>query len=233
MSPRGGSPAGRIVACVSPAQRPQTQQERRDTGPLTPKGRERRGEILRAARKVFEEHGFLDTRVADIVAAAGVAQGTFYSYFDSKEAVFTEVAQQVVETMMQGLHTEYVPDLDPVERIRRAMVRFVEAFRPNAVMIGLIEQVGTFTPEMRRLRLALRQSFVDRSARGIRRMQVDGIADPDLDPVMLAEVLGAMVDQTCYIWFFLGKEFDSHAVVESLTAVWAGAIGIGRASGPR
>jgi AcrR family transcriptional regulator len=221
MSPRGGSTAGRVVAGASPSQR-----ERRDAGPLTPKGRERRSEILRAARKVFEERGFLDTRVADIVTAAGVAQGTFYSYFNSKEAVFAEVAQQVVESMMEGLHTDFVPDIDPVERIRRAMVRFVEGFRPNAVMIGLIEQVGTFTPEMRGLRLALRQSFVDRSARGIRRMQADGIADPDQDPVLLAEVLGAMVDQTCYLWFFLGKEFDSHAVVESLTTVWARGIGV-------
>jgi AcrR family transcriptional regulator len=221
MSPRGGSTTGRVVAGASPSQR-----ERRDVGPLTPKGRERRSEILRAARKVFEERGFLETRVADIVAAAGVAQGTFYSYFNSKEAVFAEVAQQVVETMMEGLHTDFVPDLDPVERIRRAMVRFVEGFRPNAVMIGLIEQVGTFTPEMRGLRLALRQSFVDRSARGIRRMQADGIADPNLDPVLLAEVLGAMVDQTCYLWFFLGKEFDSQAVVESLTTVWARGIGV-------
>ncbi|MFY9927362.1 MAG: TetR/AcrR family transcriptional regulator [Streptosporangiaceae bacterium] len=221
MSPRGGSTAGRVVASASPSQR-----ERRDAGPLTPKGRERRSEILRAARKVFEERGFLETRVADIVAAAGVAQGTFYSYFNSKEAVFAEVAEQVVETMMEGLHTDFVPDIDPVERIRRAMVRFVEGFRPNAVMIGLIEQVGTFTPEMRSLRLALRQSFVDRSARGIRRMQADGIADPDLDPVLLAEVLGAMVDQTCYLWFFLGKEFDSQAVVEALTTVWARGIGV-------
>ncbi len=221
MSPRGGSTAGRVVAGVSPSQR-----ERRNAGPLTPKGRERRSEILRAARKVFEERGFLDTRVADIVAAAGVAQGTFYSYFNSKEAVFAEVAQQVVESMMEGLHTDFVPDIDPVERIRRAMVRFVEGFRPNAVMIGLIEQVGTFTPEMRGLRLALRQSFVDRSARGIRRMQADGTADPNQDPVLLAEVLGAMVDQTCYLWFFLGKEFDSHAVVESLTTVWARGIGV-------
>ena len=221
MSPRGGSPAGRVVAGASASQR-----ERRDTGPLTPKGRERRSEILRVARKVFEERGFLDTRVADIVAAAGVAQGTFYSYFDSKEAVFAEVAQQVVETMMGELHTDFVPDIDPVERIRRAMVRFIESFRANAVMMGLIEQVGTFTPDMRGLRLALRQSFVDRSARGIRRMQADGIADENLDPVLLAEVLGAMVDQTCYIWFFLGKEFDSQAVVESLTTVWARGIGI-------
>jgi len=221
MSPRGGSQAGRVVAGVSASQR-----ERRDAGPLTPKGRERRSEILRVARKVFEERGFLDTRVADIVAAAGVAQGTFYSYFDSKEAVFAEVAQQVVETMMGELHTDFVPDIDPVERIRRAMVRFIESFRANAVMMGLIEQVGTFTPDMRGLRLALRQSFVDRSARGIRRMQADGIADENLDPVLLAEVLGAMVDQTCYIWFFLGKEFDSEAVVESLTTVWARGIGI-------
>ncbi len=221
MSPRGGSAAGRVVAGVSVSQR-----ERRDAGPLTPKGRERRSEILRVARKVFEERGFLDTRVADIVAAAGVAQGTFYSYFDSKEAVFAEVAQQVVETMMSELHTEFVPDIDPVERIRRAMVRFIEAFRANAVMMGLIEQVGTFTPDMRGLRLALRQSFVDRSARGIARMQADGIADENLDPVLLAEVLGAMVDQTCYIWFFLGKEFDAEAVVESLTTVWARGIGI-------
>ena len=192
-------------------------------------------ESLKDGRKVYFEGRLVEdfeSEPALAVPLQAIADG-FYSYFDSKEAVFTEVAQQVVETMMEGLHTDFVPDLDPVERIRRAMARFVEAFRPNAMMIGLIEQVGTFTPEMRRLRLALRQSFVDRSARGIRRMQADGIADPDLDPVMLAEVLGAMVDQTCYIWFFLGKEFDSHAVVESLTTVWARGIGMGRAAEPR
>lgn len=221
MSPRGGSPKGRAVIGASASQK-----ERRGIGPMTPKGRERRTEILRAARKVFEERGFLDTRVADIVTAADVAQGTFYTYFDSKEAVFAEVARQVIEHMMDDLHTEYVADMEPVERIRRAMVRFIDAFRPNAVMIGLIEQVGTFTPEMRRLRLQLRESFVDRTARGIRRQQDEGIADPDVDAELLAEILGAMVDQTCYIWFFLGKEFDHDAVVESLTTVWSRGIGI-------
>lgn len=221
MSPRGGSPRGRPVIGPSASQK-----ERRDAGPMTSRGHERRNAILRAARKVFEERGFLDTRVADIVAAADVAQGTFYTYFDSKEAVFAEVAQQVIDTMLDDLHTEYIADLDPVERIRRAMVRFIDAFRPNAVMIGLIEQVGTFSPEMRRLRLALRESFVDRSARGIRRLQAAGIADPHLDPVMFAEVLGAMVDQSCYIWFVLGKEFDAEAVLESLTTVWARGIGV-------
>lgn len=221
MSPRGGSANGR--GAISPSA---SQKERRGIGPITPKGRERRNEILRAARTVFEGRGFVDTRVADIVAAADVAQGTFYTYFDSKEAVFAEVAQQVIDTMMDDLHTEYVPDMDPVERVRRALERFIDAFRPNAVMIGLIEQVGTFTPEMRKLRLHLRESFVDRSARGIRRMQSEGVADPKVDPVMMAEVLGAMVDQICYVWLFLGKEFDADKAIEALTTVWARGIGV-------
>lgn len=221
MGVRVGSRKGGTVIAIS-----QSQKERRDTGPLTTRGRERRDEILRAARKVFEERGYLDTRVADIVAAAEVAQGTFYTYFGSKEAVFAEVAHEVIGGMMEALHTTYVVDLDPVERIRRAMIRFIDAFQPNAWLIGLVEQVSTFTPETRQLRLALRQSFVDRSAHGIRRMQEDGIADPELDPVMLAEVLGAMVDQTCYNWFFLGKDFDAGATVEALTTVWARGIGI-------
>lgn len=216
MSPRGGN-----RAAISPSA---SQRERREVGPITPKGRERRAEILRAARKVFEEQGFLDTRVADIVAAAGVAQGSFYTYFDSKEAVFTEVAEQVVETMMNDLRGKGDQDVEPVDRVRRDITRYVEAFRPNAVMIGLIQQVGTLTPEMRQLRLAARESFVDRAAHAIRRMQAAGVADPGVDPKMLAEVLGAMVDETFYMWFFLGKDFDADAVIDALTTVWTRAV---------
>ena len=40
------------------------------------------------------------------------AHYTFYSYFHSKETVCTEVAQRVVKTMMESLHTEFVPGLD-------------------------------------------------------------------------------------------------------------------------
>jgi AcrR family transcriptional regulator len=68
------------------------QQERRETGPLTGKGQARKAALLDAAARVFERRGFLDTRVADIVAEAKVAQGTFYTYFDSKDAVFQAVA---------------------------------------------------------------------------------------------------------------------------------------------
>lgn len=192
---------------------------------MTSKGHERRGEILTAARRVFEERGYADTRVADIVAQAKVAQGTFYTYFDSKESVFTEIARAVTGDMLQILYAERASG-SPRDRVRFGLKRFIEAFRPNAVFMGLLEQVGTYTPEMADMRLSLREAFVERSARGIEHMQKEGVADLSVDPVLTAEVLGAMVDQTCYIWLSLGKEFDEGEVLEVLTSIWARAIGL-------
>lgn len=220
MSARGGSTPGRAVAGATA-----TQAARRDAGPMTTKGHERRSEILAAARRVFERLGYLETRVADIVKEAKVAQGTFYTYFDSKEAVFAELAQLNTEAMLDTLKAERATG-SPRERVRHGLQRFIIAFRPNAAFQRLLEQVGTSSPAMGELRLALREAFVQRSALGIQHMQEEGHADPNVDPVMTAEVLGAMVDQTCYMWLSLGKDYDEGAVLDSLTMVWSRAIGL-------
>ena len=200
------------------------QQERREAGPLTGKGQARKAALLDAARRVFEKRGFLDTRVADIVAEARVAQGTFYTYFDSKDAVFQAVATGVVGEMLVALRTD-THSGTPYERAYAAMERFVDAYRPRARIIALVEQVGTFTPELKHLRLQVREAFVERAARGIAHQQESGIADKSLDPVLTAEVLGAMVDHTCYVWLNLGRDFDRDALLRTLTTVWVRAIG--------
>lgn len=56
---------------------------------------ERRAELLAAARQLFDQKGVQQTRVADIVRQVGVAQGVFYYYFPSKDAVVQAVVQQV------------------------------------------------------------------------------------------------------------------------------------------
>ncbi|MGR7024359.1 TetR/AcrR family transcriptional regulator [Geodermatophilus sp. URMC 62] len=200
------------------------QQERREAGPLTGRGQARKAALLDAARRVFERRGFLDTRVADIVAEARVAQGTFYTYFDSKDAVFQAVATGVVGEMLVALRAD-AHGGTPYERAYAAMERFVDAYRPRARIIALVEQVGTFTPELRHLRLQVREAFVERAARGIAHQQEAGVADRSLDPVLAAEVLGAMVDHTCYVWLTLGREFDRDALLRTLTTVWVRAIG--------
>jgi len=63
--------------------------------PLTERGARTRERLVTAAREVFEERGFLGTRVAHIAQHARVSYGSFYTYFPSKEAVFLEVADRL------------------------------------------------------------------------------------------------------------------------------------------
>jgi AcrR family transcriptional regulator len=52
---------------------------------------ERRQQILSHAREVFAKRGYHAAKIDDIVAAAGVARGTFYLYFEDKRAIFEEI----------------------------------------------------------------------------------------------------------------------------------------------
>src|ERR1700693_4064182 len=55
---------------------------------------ERRQKILGHARDVFARRGYHDATIDDIVAAAGIARGTFYLYFKDKRAVFEEIVDR-------------------------------------------------------------------------------------------------------------------------------------------
>src|SRR5580704_16274569 len=56
---------------------------------------ERRQQILNHARDVFAKRGYTAAKIDDIVAAAGVARGTFYLYFEDKRAIFEEIVDRV------------------------------------------------------------------------------------------------------------------------------------------
>jgi AcrR family transcriptional regulator len=205
------------------------QQLRRDAGPQTDRGHARKAELLAAARRVFERQGFLEARVADIAEEAGVSQGTFYTYFDSKEAIFREVAADLRDRMIEALKPHGPRPVTVHEQVDQAMRRFVAAYRADARLIVVVAQLGHSTPEIADLRLAVREAFVARTARGIRVQQSQGLVDPDLDPWLASEVLGSMVDHTCWVWLNLGKDFEEEALIATLTLVWTRALRLAEA----
>ena len=62
---------------------------------------ERPSEILRAALDSFVENGFAATRLEDVATRAGVAKGTLYLYFDSKEELFKAVVRENIVTSLE------------------------------------------------------------------------------------------------------------------------------------
>ena len=78
----------------------------------------RRRELLQAAVGVFAEKGIASASVDDIVRAAGVAKGTFYLYFATKDDAINAVAGWMVETVAERIQAIAADaDRSPVERL--------------------------------------------------------------------------------------------------------------------
>ena len=75
---------------------------------------------MAAAREAFAQHGYAGVNVADICSAADVAKGTFYRYFDSKEAIFLAAARSTVEAVGEQLDELPAPmsEHQAIERLK-------------------------------------------------------------------------------------------------------------------
>ena len=193
-----------------------------------------RARLLTAAREVFERDGFLDARVTDIAAAAGVAHGSFYTYFRSKTDVFRALVATTMDELyasLGGAADETRPGADsrpadPVDAIDRANRRFVAMYRENTALMALFEQVTTFDPEVRTLRQAARERMVGRVRHSIEQLQAEGLVAADLEAEYSAHALVAMVNGLVHYWLVLGRDFDQERLVRTMTRLWAQSLGL-------
>jgi AcrR family transcriptional regulator len=193
----------------------------------TDRGQRTRRLLLDAARRVFERDGYLDAGIDEIVAEAGVARGSFYTYFPSKLEVFKLLAAEVGESVAAAVAPEPGErGLDPVAALDRANRRYLEAYRQHAAIYGLIEQLASIDPELLALRQRYRQLHVDRVAARIRSWQRRGLAAGDLDALTAAAALVSMMSNFCYWWLVGAEEHDPETVAVTLTAMWAASIGL-------
>ena len=73
--------------------------------PRTRPPEERRAELMNAAQRLFLRHGVDSTTVEQITAAAGVAKGTFYLHFTSKEAVRSALGERFGQQLLAGIQS--------------------------------------------------------------------------------------------------------------------------------
>jgi AcrR family transcriptional regulator len=200
------------------------------------RGAETRARLVKAAKEVFERDGFLEARISDIAKRAKVSYGAFYHYFDSKEEIFREVAEAQENRLTapaDGGGATPPADLSPRERIYRANRRYLERYKGEARIMGVIEQVSRYDPYVNAARMASMKHFAERSEQAIRRLQTDGKADARLNPALASDALGAMVARFAELWLTQGyRKYDFEEAVDQLSLLWANAIGLdGQPSG--
>ena len=202
--------------------------------PATERGLRTRAALVAAARKVFERMGYLDARLIDITRAAKCSAGTFYTYFSSKEEIFAAVLEVAQEDMLHPGMPHVATEDDPAAIIEASNRAYLQAYQRNAKLMGLLEQVANVDPEFRELRTLRSNAFVRRNARSIARLQANGQADPDLDPLLAARALSGMMSRFAFGHFVTREDRDDtpvttdEALVQIVTRLWVNALRIPR-----
>ncbi len=194
------------------------------TNPRTAERRRiRRTELLDAARRVFVDRGYFETRVADIVAAAGCSQGTFYLYFTSKDDVLHALLAVLVEDLYAAALAPGPRPADPSRALELTLRHFMHAYRDRAGLIRILEQVATFSPGFQRLRLEIKSRFTALIEEGVRAQGDGGAGRPDAR--YLAQALGAMVEDMAYTSYVLEAPLEEQAAVSTMAFIWRQAVG--------
>ena len=187
---------------------------RRDSSPGS-----KRNAILRAAIDVFADRGFFSAQVADIARAAGVAAGTVYLYFKSKDDLLVSIFDR---SMREGLTLgrAAVADLDdPRERLRRlARAHLARLGGDRNLAIVFQVELRQSTKFMERFSATLLRDYLGLIRDAIADGQRAGIFRSDIKATVAAKIFFGALDEMATNWILSRRRYaleaDADTVVE-------------------
>ncbi len=188
---------------------------------LGEQGERTRQRLLDAAKKVFRERSYPETRVDDITREAGTSHGAFYLYFANKAEVLEALAIETAERMY-GL-ADQLEGIEPgeagFEQLCRWLEEFIDTYEVNSPVVVAWMSARPQDERFDRLGREVLSNFSGRIAHTIRRSVNEGQRHP-IHVGIAATALIAMLERFCYYWLVRGADLKRQDVVETLAAIW-------------
>ncbi len=108
--------------------------------PRTDRGRKTLRKLLDASAIEFGEKGFHEASVSSITRRAGIALGSFYTYFDSKDALFRALVADMSDNVRTSARAAILPDMDALEIERAALTAFLAFAREHKEIYRIIDE---------------------------------------------------------------------------------------------
>ncbi len=176
---------------------------------------------MQAAVLLAGENGFGRTRISDIVGKVGVGQGVFYWYFDSKDALFREIFDDVGRRLRLFQAAFIADEADPVRRIAKGIIASFDFIVRNAHVFALLDHVST---EVRRQRSRTGNVSVVDTARHIADAIDKGVVR-DTDPEFPARAISGVVDQLARDYFRRADGDLDRVIQEAIDFCLGGLLG--------
>ena len=178
---------------------------------------DKRTAILDAATRVFARRGFFNAQVADVAREAGVAAGTVYLYFRSKDDLLTSIFEKSMTRALEEADRALAGVTDPVERLRRlARVHLGGLGSRRDLAIVFQVELRQSTKFMERFSAAQLRTYLDHLRDAVRAAQEAGVFRTDLNATLAAKAIFGALDEMVTNWVLSNRD---HRLVDDADPV--------------
>jgi TetR/AcrR family fatty acid metabolism transcriptional regulator len=188
-------------------------------------GGDKREAISRAAIRVFAHNGYFNSKVADIAREAGVADGTVYLYFKSKEEILHSIFDRSVEDALAAARAQIQEISDPRERLRRIALLHLErlgADRDLAVVFQ-VELRGS-TKFMQEFSAAGFAEYLELIRSTFEEGQRAGVFRRDLNAKVVAKILFGALDEMATNWILSKRRYKLAPMADQVLDIFLNGV---------
>ena len=186
---------------------------------------DKRQAIHRAAIKVFAQRGYFNSKVADIAKEAGIADGTVYLYFKSKDEILHSIFDRAMEEFIAEGKREIaeIPEADGrLRRIAQLHLEKLGADRDLAIVFQ-VELRGS-TKFMEEFSGGGFAEYLDIIRQTISEGQKSGVFRADLKPITAAKILYGALDEMVTNWILSKRKYPLAPMADEVLKVFFGGV---------
>ena len=186
---------------------------------------DKREAILRAAIKVFAGKGYFNSKVSDIAGEAGIADGTVYLYFKSKDEILHSIFDRAMAEFIAEGRKELALITVPTEKLRRIAELHLErlgADRDMAIVFQ-VELRGS-TKFMQEFSAAGFGEYLDIIRQTIEDGQRSGDFRGDIKPIVAAKILYGGLDEMVTNWVLSEKSYPLTPMAGEVLKIFFGGL---------
>jgi len=201
-----------------------TRRPARVTPPPPARG-DKRDRLLAAATRVFARHGFFGAQVADVAKDAGVAAGTVYLYFRSKDELLVSIFERTMTSAINEAREALAGITDPEDRLRRIA-------RMHLARLGADRDLAVvFQVELRQTTKFMAQ-FSTTGLRDYLGLIRDAISDGqgqgrfrrEVSPTLTAKMIFGALDEMATNWILSDRRYDLASTADAVVDVFVGGL---------
>ena len=186
---------------------------------------DKREAILKAATHVFARRGFFQSQVADIAREAGIAAGTVYLYFRSKDDLLVSLFERTMREAIAEGHAALEGITDPRERLTRiARLHLERLGRDRDLAVVFQVELRQSTKFMERFSSTYLRDYLGQIRDTFAHGQARGHFRPDINPTIAAKMFFGALDEMATNWILSRRRYSLAAQADTIVDLFVNGV---------